>query len=132
MKHKRLPPSDPREWLRRARSNLAIAKSVLPNVDLADLCFDAQQAAEKSIKAVFVLRGEQFPFTHDVERLLLLLERNGLKVPKYVHEAKEMTRFAHQTRYPGMTSHVTKRAYRRAVRLATLTLRWAEKQVGKH
>jgi HEPN domain-containing protein len=45
MKHKRLPPDDPREWIRRAKSNLTIAGSDIPGVDFADLCFDAQQAA---------------------------------------------------------------------------------------
>ena len=80
MKRKRFPPDDPREWIRRARSNLAHAISIDPDVDFANLCFDAQQAAEKSIKAVFVHREETFPYIHDLKRLLGLLEANGLKV----------------------------------------------------
>ena len=32
-----------------------------PGVYLEDLCFDAQHAAEKAIKAVFVARGEPSP-----------------------------------------------------------------------
>ena len=90
MKRKRLSPTDPREWLRRAKSNLALSKTTNDEVDLADLCFDAQQAAEKAIKAVFIKRGESFPFSHDLERLLRLLEDNGHKIPKYVHAAKEL------------------------------------------
>jgi HEPN domain-containing protein len=31
-------------------------------VYLEDLCFDAQQAAEKAIKAVFIAPGERFPY----------------------------------------------------------------------
>ena len=46
----RRPPDDPREWLNRARSNLALAKSLVPEAYLEDLCFEAQQAAEKAIK----------------------------------------------------------------------------------
>ncbi len=45
MKRKRLPPNDPREWISRAKSNLALARNVIPDVDLEDLCIDAQQAA---------------------------------------------------------------------------------------
>lgn len=56
MKRKRLPPDDPREWLRWAKSNLTLAGTALKDVDFADLCFDAQQAAEKAIKAVFIHR----------------------------------------------------------------------------
>ena len=37
---------------------------------LEDLCFEAQQAAEKAIKAVFVHRGESFPYIHDLDELL--------------------------------------------------------------
>jgi HEPN domain-containing protein len=129
MKPKRYPPNDPREWLRRAHSNLALAQVELPEVDLADLCFDAQHPAEKGLKAVFVHRGTKFPYTHDLERLLRLLQRAGLKVPKYVLEAKHLTRFAVSTRYPALANPVTNREHRRAVRIATRVLRWAEQQV---
>lgn len=53
----RLPSDNPREWLNRAQSNLGLAKSLVPHIYLEDYCFNAQQAAEKAIKAVMVLRG---------------------------------------------------------------------------
>jgi len=52
---KRYPPEDPREWLNRARSNLALAKAKRKGVYLEALCFDAQQAAEKAIKALLIV-----------------------------------------------------------------------------
>jgi HEPN domain-containing protein len=131
MKRERFPPDDPREWIRRAKSNLALARSVIPGVDFADLCFDAQQAAEKAIKAIFVERGETFPYSHDLAKLLGLLERNGAKIPKYVHKGNELTQYAHQTRYPGLADPVTRREHRRAVRIATAVLRWAERQIAR-
>jgi HEPN domain-containing protein len=131
MKRKRLPPNDPREWISRAKSNLALARNVIPDVDLEDLCFDAQQAAEKGVKAVFIKRGETFPFSHDLDALLRLLEKNGLKIPQYVNEAKELTQYAHLTRYPGLAAPVTLREYRRAVRIATAVFRWAERCVER-
>lgn len=42
-------PTDPHEWLARARSNLVRASLKMPGVYLEDLCFDAQQAAEKAL-----------------------------------------------------------------------------------
>jgi HEPN domain-containing protein len=65
MGRKRHPPTDPREWLNRARSNLAGAGHRAPDRYLEDLCFDAQQAAEKAIKAVFIHRGLRFPYVHE-------------------------------------------------------------------
>ncbi len=45
----RYPPSDCREWLNRARSNLALTRSEGTNIYLEDLCFNAQQAVEKAV-----------------------------------------------------------------------------------
>jgi len=41
-------------WLRHSRSNLARAESgrMTPEILYEDLCFDAQQAAEKALKDV--------------------------------------------------------------------------------
>jgi HEPN domain-containing protein len=57
MTEHRWPPDDPREWLNRARSNLNRARAELAEVYFEDLCFDAQQAAEKAIKAVLIRRA---------------------------------------------------------------------------
>jgi len=47
-------PSDPQEWLIRAKGNLNLAEKGgrLKGVLLEDLCFNAQQAAEKALKGV--------------------------------------------------------------------------------
>lgn len=45
------------EWLNRAQSDLTLAGNRIENVYLEDLCFHAQQAAEKGLKAIFVSRG---------------------------------------------------------------------------
>ncbi len=129
MRRKRLPPTDPREWLNRAASNLARAKAAIPQAYLEDLCFDAQQAAEKAIKAVFVHRRVGFPFVHDLTRLLTLLEQTGVRIPKYVWQAGRLTRFAVETRYPGHSGPVTRRTYGTMVRIADAVFAWAERQV---
>jgi len=131
MARKRFPPDDPREWLNRARSNLVLARKTNPDVYLEDNCFDAQQAAEKAIKAVFIHRGENFPYIHNLEDLLKRLERNGLKVPKYVRKAHELTRFASEARYPGASGPVSKREHRHFVLIAEAVLHWSERQIGK-
>lgn len=129
MRRKRLPPDDPREWINRAKSNLALARTACQDVDREDLCFEAQQAAEKGIKAVFIKRGEVFPFSHDLDRLLHLLKKNGLNIPKYVQDAKELTQYALLTRYPGVAGPVSARDHRRATRIAAAVLKWAERLV---
>jgi HEPN domain-containing protein len=131
MARNRLLPNDPREWLNRAQSNLARAQGPLPNVYLEDLCFDAQQAAEKAIKAVFIAHALPFPYIHDLGRLLTLLAQAGVRVPKYVSESDRLTRFAVEARYPGLSGPVTKSDHRRAVRIATGVVGWATRQVAR-
>jgi HEPN domain-containing protein len=51
-------PGSPAAWLRYARSDLALARvPARGEVLLESLCFHAQQAVEKSLKAVLVGRG---------------------------------------------------------------------------
>jgi HEPN domain-containing protein len=127
-RRKRLLPSDPAEWLNRAASNLVRAKAMTPGAYLEDLCFDAQQAAEKAIKAVFVHREIKFPFIHDLTRLLTMLDESGVKIPKYVWQSGRLTRFAVEARYPGLAAPVTKRRHQTMVRIAEAVFAWADRQ----
>lgn len=100
MPPERRDPTDPLEWIRRARSNLARARAgpPAPEVLYEDLAFDAQQAAEKGIKAVLVARRVDFRKTHSLVNLLSLVEGAGVVVPADVREAARLTRYAVRTR----------------------------------
>ena len=129
MPPERFPPDDPREWLNRARSNLARAKTHIAEVYLEDYCFDAQQAAEKAIKALLMQRGISFPYVHDLAELPTLLERSGQAVPRETRDAARLTRFAIVTRYPGASEPVTEDEYREMVAIAERVVRWAEGEI---
>jgi hypothetical protein len=60
-----LPP-EPRQWPRFAVSDLLLAQSRPEGVLLEQLCFHAQQAAEKAIKAVLIQQAIGFPRTHNL------------------------------------------------------------------
>lgn len=126
----RFSPDDPREWLNRARSNLAIAKSRVAGVYLEDLCFAAQQAAEKAIKAVMIERGIDFPYVHSLELLLSMLEEEiGETVPDVIRSAAKLTPYAVDTRYPGFAIPIDNQEYLEAIKTAEAVVRWAEKMV---
>ena len=122
----RLPPDDPREWLNRAKSNLARAQTLIPSTYLEDACFDAQQAAEKAIKAVMVLRGIDFPYIHELHRLLEILEAEGEPIPDTVRRADDLTQYATATRYPGFAEPATEQDHSEAVKHARAVVQWAE------
>ena len=125
----RFAPDDPREWINRARSNLALAKNRVPGAYLEDLCFEAQQAAERAIKAVLIARDVEYPYVHDLAHLLSVLEDAGESVPCVVREAVELTPYAVITRYPGPTRPVTAREYLAAVETAEAVVAWAGQRI---
>lgn len=125
----RFPPDDPREWMNRARSNLALAKNRVAGAYLEDLCFDAQQAAEKAIKAVMIAREIEFPYVHDLGSLLSLLEDAGEPVPEAIRTAVSLTTYATTTRYPNVGEPVAEREYREAITIAEAVVRWAEERL---
>jgi len=67
MPHERPIPGSAEDWLARAEGDLALARVPLPKgAFYEDLCFHAQQAAEKAIKAVYQFYGKSFRYTHDI------------------------------------------------------------------
>lgn len=59
-------PGTPADWLRHARSDLALSRAAVEGVLYENLCFHAQQAAEKGVKAVLVAGAITFPRTHNL------------------------------------------------------------------
>ena len=121
-------PTDPREWLRRARSDIAVAKVGRTTSDVLyqDLCFHAQQAAEKALKALLVQREKDFPKTHSIVELIKRVRGDGVNVPSEVNDATGLTRYAVQDRYPGLTEDSTAEDYDKAMGLAERVVAWVE------
>jgi HEPN domain-containing protein len=98
---------------------------------LEDLCFDAQQAAEKAIKAVLIHLGVRFPYVHDLAQLLTLIVQAGQTIPGAVKQAAILSEYAVQTRYPGLAEPVTLVEYEQAVAIAGDVVHWAESIIGQ-
>jgi len=60
--------------------------------------FHAQQVAEKSLKAWISLLGQEYPKTHSIRLLIVILEQAGLDLPD-LWELVELSAFAAQFRY---------------------------------
>jgi len=123
-------PGSPADWLRRAGSNLALACAPLPpGVLYNELCFHAQQAVEKSIKAVLVERGIEFRKVHSIAYLLGLLPPDT-PLPPEAMDAVSLTSYAVIARYPGDYEEITEEMYQEAVRIARVVFVWAEQVTG--
>ncbi len=123
-------PGSPADWLTRAGGDLALACVPLPEGGFyEDLCFHAQQAAEKAVKAVYIFKGWTFRYIHDLEELFTDLQGKGLSIPEQILEAVILTDYAFDTRYPGIANPITHEEYKRAVTLAERVFEWALTQV---
>ena len=109
-----------REWIAKAEGDFAVAVHVLGLGESgpADaVCFHAQQCLEKYLKALLVWRGTPFPLTHAVDQLLAL-PPEGTHLGMTADEARGLTRYATETRYPGDYEPITLLESCGAVRIA--------------
>ena len=123
----------PDDWLRRAKSNLLRAQQSKPDEVLwEDLCFDAQQAVEKALKALLTFHAVPYRFTHDIAALLTAVEQAAIEIPVSVRAATILTDYAVSTRYPGTAEPVTEADCIAAVTIATATVHWVEQRLKQY
>jgi HEPN domain-containing protein len=96
-----------------------------------DLCFDCQQAVEKSLKALLVAKDLKSPHTHIIAVLLETLEQDGTKIPAQIKSAVDLTEYAVHTRYPGLYEPVTADDYREALATTERVHEWVNAQLKK-
>lgn len=89
-----------RAMLRMAHRDFSALTGMLDNVLFADeiFGFHVQQAVEKALKAWLCVYDIAYPPTHDLARLLTLLERAGANVKPF-WPLVQFTIFAVQARY---------------------------------
>jgi HEPN domain-containing protein len=106
-----MPPEDAvdevRGWIRKAESDLRNIALVLPADDCPydTVCFHAQQAAEKYLKAALTFLGIPFPKVHDLDELLDLLPAEA-DVPVARDALTELSQLAVAPRYPGWDADI--------------------------
>ena len=117
-------------WLKRAKSNLIRAKfEKLPDVYWEDLCYDAQQACEKSLKALLIFNEIKFRFVHDIGELINTLGKNQVSVPAEIKESVILSEYAVETRYPFPSQPVSEDDYVEAVTISEKVYNWVVEQI---
>lgn len=105
----------------------AVRVLVTAEVDDSIIGFHAQQAVEKSLKAVLAARGAAYPWTHDIRHLMELLEASGAPLPDELSDARRLTPWAAEFRYGETIDDALDR--RTALTIAEEVRRWAETQI---
>ena len=113
-------------WLLKAESDLANARMCLvAECSLDTACFHAQQAAEKCIKAYLTAYEIDFPFIHNLEKLIdLCVQRD----PSFLSTSvlgQELTPYAVELRYDAEfwpSADVTRQAIESALAIRNLVM----------
>nr|AGS52830.1 hypothetical protein [uncultured bacterium contig00009] len=115
---------DYKVWLARAKSNLALSKNkTYDDVFYEDLCFQAQQAVEKALKALLIYLGKEPEKTHNIVTLIKSLPQH-INVPEKVADAAVLNDYAVQTRYPGDYAPVEPTEHENAIKIASDCIKW--------
>ncbi len=87
--------------LQKAMQDITVVLKLQGDKDIAPetLGFHAQQAAEKSLKALLAGHRISFPYTHRISELFDLLKDHGLPIPIELEEVRFLTPFAVEYRY---------------------------------
>ena len=68
-------------------------------LDLEIIFFHLQQSAEKLLKSILDCNRIKFPHSHDIEELIMLLNRNNIKIIQEADELILLTEYAVEGRY---------------------------------
>lgn len=131
-----MPPDAPREigsprdWLRSAQGDLALARlRKTRGIQYEHLCFHAQQAAEKALKALLLAHGIALPRTHDLAFLVGALPPRTALPPPLI-DLPILSKYAVQHRYPGDPLLLTAKHRAQALSLAEQTVMWVARLLG--
>ena len=102
-----------------AKTDFHAAYSLLDSEEFfpRQICFLAQQCAEKAIKSVLIYEEKEFPKNHDLDRLRDLIPE-GWEVKRSFPDLAELTIWAVESRYPGNTPDVVENEARETLQLA--------------
>ena len=90
-----------KNWLFRAKEDIAVIDSLFmtdPVLYASTICFHAQQAVEKFLKAFLIYNDVDFPRTHDVD--YLLLECQKIDPTTFNIDLGSLSDFGVSIRYP--------------------------------
>ena len=111
------------QWLDRARKNLTGGELLLKEAfeDYENVGFQAQQAAERFIKAFLVRHQIEFPKTHDIALLRQLVAHVNPELSEKLVRADTLTPYGVEFPYPEDFLSVSRNEAEKALRLAEQT-----------
>jgi len=116
------------KWIKKASRDLKWAERMLADGDTDYSAFHAQQAAEKALKALLIALGKRPPRTHNIGQLINELNGIGIET-REIQQAKILTDYAVEARYPDFEEEVDEDEAVEALNLSKKVVDWAWKKL---
>lgn len=91
------------QWVRKAEDDFQVVQLLRTESERLGgaIAFHAQQCVEKYLKAVLTDRQQEFPKTHDIEHLRVLVAMHDGTLAEKLRDAAILSWYAVDARYPG-------------------------------
>lgn len=109
-----------RQWLAKAESDWKTVSLLSTHADCPrdTICFHCQQYVEKLLKAFLTLKGIEAPRTHNLRRLIQLIEPDLSELGALIDESDRLTAHGVSSRYPDDWRAIEDEEMKRMIRLA--------------
>ena len=112
-------------WLKHAQSDLNIAEIDQEGILFELRCFHAQQAVEKSLKAILIAHKKEISKTHRIDQIIHQLSK-VIEIPSFVNAAEYLTEYATDLRYPSDYGILSRDEWKEAIKIARQIVEWVE------
>jgi len=121
-----------KEWLAKADEDYNLIKHLMSENApyLSAITFHAQQAVEKYLKAYLVYHQQEFPKTHDIYRILDIVDSVDKSLSVYLQPTGILSLYSVDVRYPGDYPDVYVEDARRALKLVELAASEIHRQLA--
>ena len=125
--------AEARRWLRYAADDLRTAEFLLQQPDFIPRhpCWLAQQAAEKALKALLIFLQIEYPLSHDLDQIRLLIPE-GWRVRYDPPDLSFLTEWAVEARYPGDWPDANEMDAQEATDQARTVLEYVRDDLARH
>ncbi len=109
------------DWCARAEEDFEAAEVLLSQRSpvIRPGCFHSQQCAEKYLKALLIRHQIEFPWTHEIEKLLGLVASVDAPLARSLADADKLTPYGVVIRYRSSFPHVSLELAREAFEIAS-------------
>jgi len=117
------------EWFKIGNDEFNFAKNAFEDLDeyYSQICVECHQAVEKYLKGYLVLRNKDFPYVHDLVKLVNLCVKEEKQFKKFIDDCCKISDYYILLRYPVFYKDRSKKDAKEAIEIAEGIIKFIKK-----